>query len=111
MRTSATFFISLVFILMMKSSYAQWSCADDYIDSLTRSAVPRYDEILQHENQKLNNYIKANHQVQNSQGPGGNGNHTSSATYLIPVVFHVIYPVGQAYGTGTNISYAQIVSQ
>lgn len=34
-----------------------------------------------------------------------------NSVYTIPVVFHVVYPNGQAYGTGSNISYAQIVSQ
>jgi hypothetical protein len=111
MRTFTALFVSLVFILSASRAHAQWSCADDYIDSLTRAAVPKYDEILKHESEKLNNFIKANYQNPNSQGPGGNNPHTSSATYLIPVVFHVVHPVGQTYGTGTNISYAQILSQ
>lgn len=35
---------------------------------------------------------------------------TSSATYVIPVVFHVIHN-GEPIGTGTNISDAQLISQ
>ena len=111
MRVFSIFLSSLFFVLNMTGANAQWRCADDYIDSLTRIAVPKYDEILKKENQKLNNYIKANYQNPNTQGPGGNNPHSNTATYLIPIVFHVVHPAGQPYGTGTNISYAQILSQ
>ncbi|MBS1576421.1 MAG: PKD domain-containing protein [Bacteroidetes bacterium] len=43
--------------------------------------------------------------------PVFNARPLADSTYTIPVVIHVIYPDGEAYGSGTNISYAQIRSQ
>lgn len=108
MRHIYIFATVLLFLTSPSNSIAQWRCADELIDSMTRAAVPRYDEILQKENQKLSNFIKAH--TSRSNGPGQH-HQQSTASYLIPVVFHVIHPAGQAYGTGTNIPYAQILSQ
>lgn len=41
----------------------------------------------------------------------GNTGIEGDSIYTIPVVVHVVHPAGEAYGTGTNISYAQIRSQ
>lgn len=47
--------------------------------------------------------------LQKSIANNDNGNHTLTATYIIPVVVHVIH-LGEAVGTGTNISVPQINS-
>ena len=104
-------FFVLILIILSNTVAAQWQCADEFLDSLTRISVPQYDEIFQHENQKLNNYIKVHLPGSNATLHLKNPHQLTTATYLIPVVFHVIYPANQAYGTGTNISYAQILSQ
>ncbi len=110
--TKNIFLIFLFFILLLSNTIsAQWRCADDILDSITREAVPHYDEIFQRENQKLNNYINTHLPDANARGHLKNPLQQSTATYLIPVVFHIVHPAGQAYGTGTNISYAQILSQ
>ncbi len=93
------------------TSTAQWRCADDILDSITRASVKNYDEIFQHQNQKIHDYINSHLQNQQSQRLIKNPRQQSTATYLIPVVFHVIYPYYQSYGTGANITYAQILSQ
>lgn len=102
---------ALLLVIFSSDSKAQWTCADNILDSITRAAVPQFDEIFQKENQKLSNYIKTHLPDANSPKHLKNPQQQSTATYLIPVVFHVIHPVGQPYGTGTNISYAQILSQ
>ena len=86
-----------------------WQCADDVITNINRAAIKDYDKQLEKQNLKLKNYIDANYS--NGNRPQGNQRSLSTATYIIPVVFHIVHPVGQAYGTGANISYAQIVSQ
>ncbi|CAN5592588.1 hypothetical protein BH11BAC1_BH11BAC1_14490 [soil metagenome] len=111
MKRTYIIFILISLMLIGSVSQAQWKCADDILDSIAHVSIPRYDEIFQRENQKLNNYIKAHAPTGNTPGHIGNPHQQSTATYLIPVVFHVIYPAGQPYGTGTNISYAQILSQ
>src|SRR5689334_5365398 len=47
----------LTYLFFFSSAMAQWSCADDVLDSIAKTSIPRYDEIFQHENQKLHNYI------------------------------------------------------
>lgn len=54
--------------------------------------------------------FNANEQaLQNKILNNGSGNHTQTVTYTIPMVVHVIH-LGEAVGTGTNISDAQIHS-
>ncbi|MES2138142.1 MAG: M43 family zinc metalloprotease [Bacteroidota bacterium] len=47
--------------------------------------------------------------LQKSIANNGGGDHTLTATFTIPCVVHVIH-LGEAVGTGTNISNAQILS-
>jgi zinc-dependent metalloproteinase lipoprotein len=44
------------------------------------------------------------------QNPNARTERTET-TYKIPVVFHIMYQEGEAIGTGSNISYEQILSQ
>ncbi|HWK07988.1 MAG TPA: PKD domain-containing protein [Puia sp.] len=119
-------------LLFLLSAYAQpgnsWRCADDKITSLQRRYIPGYDTMLLHVNQAINSYIikrarqgakqvdglpgekEVNGLPGDKQTDGLPGGQTDSV-YTIPVVVHVIYPAGQPYGAGANISYTQIRSQ
>ncbi len=98
----------LSFIVTYSQMQAQTpSCGDDEIESLQRSNLKNYDNILQNMNLNLKNYI--DHNLNSTSGRLSGV--TTNTSYVIPVVFHVIYSSGQAYGTGTNISYQQILSQ
>ncbi len=44
------------------------------------------------------------------QNPNARTERTES-TYKIPIIFHVMYQDGEAVGTGSNISYEQLLSQ
>ncbi len=108
-------FILIAAIAMLNTGNApaqqnktSWQCADDEIENLNRARIKNYDALLEKANWKLKNFIDANFTGNNKNSGGQNLN---AATYTIPVVFHVVHPAGQAYGSGANISYAQIVSQ
>lgn len=61
-------------------------------------------------NPEYANRIKTNENLlQKSIANKGFGDHTLTATFIVPVVVHVIH-LGEAVGTGTNISDAQILS-
>ncbi|MBC7652468.1 MAG: hypothetical protein H7101_12035, partial [Deinococcales bacterium] len=96
---------------------ASWLCGDDKILSLQRQLSPNYEQQNQDNNFALNNYIKQKFlkKVDSTSGRSdvailGTGLPDDSI-YTIPVVVHVIYPPGEAYGSSNNISYAQIRSQ
>ena len=103
------------FLLILISAFATaqtslpWSCADQELESLQRSIFPGYDRIQKQTDLKARDYI--NQMLKGRKNPAFNGRTASDSIFTIPVVIHVIHPAGQAYGTGTNISYAQIRSQ
>ena len=90
-----------------------WVCGDDKVMELQSQSFPEYNSTLLKYNLQLRDYIKTSSgkkngmlfKPQNGTGTAGDN------VYTIPVVVHVIHPSGEAYGTGTNISYAQIRSQ
>ena len=104
---SKTFALLLSFISICFNHYAQTaSCGDKVIEDLQRRNVKGYDSIMRGMNLRIKQYV--------DQYPGPLQNRsvtTTTAGITIPVVFHVVHPNGQAYGTGTNISYQQILSQ
>ena len=91
-----------------------WDCGDNALKELQQKLIPNYYKKEQQENQRIQAYINQALQQNNniSSGVRTNGNGLpDDSTYTIPVVVHIIYPSGEAYGAGVNISYAQIRSQ
>lgn len=83
------------------------ACGDKLIEHVQKTNLRQYDTLVQNMNRSIRDYI-------NRQGNSVNGRSLSVASvtgYTIPVVFHVVHPTGQAYGSGANISYQQILSQ
>lgn len=92
-------------VIFSGSCYSQnFHCGHDKINSLLKENVKNYEELERQNNLEIKKYI-AEHYAPGIQNRPANNN------YTIPVVFHIIHPVGQAYGTGANISYLQIQSQ
>jgi hypothetical protein len=105
MKSKLTF--SLLFFIMLISinSLAQMhACGDDAIKDLQKRNRKDYDRETQFMNEQIKYYV--------DQHSGNNAGRPATTTiYTIPVVFHIVHPAGQAYGTGNNISYTQILSQ
>ena len=107
--------LTLILLRCVCMSHAQpgssWGCGDEQLRIFQQRVAPGYDRIDQQNNLLIKEY--ADKIFQNGEMPlSRNGARLNNeASYVIPVVVHVIYPAGQAYGSGTNISYAQIRSQ
>lgn len=101
--------ITVKFFSGYSQSKVGWDCADDKFFALQQQRIPGYNKLQQNFNLQLKEYIS--HALQNRTTPLFNGRITSDSIYTIPVIVHIIYPAGEAYGTGANISYAQIRSQ
>lgn len=106
------YFFSILLSVIGVNCFAQTSisygCGSDSIEMIQRRSDPDFDKHVADRNLLIRNYIQ---QLSDRvQVDGGNGLPTDSV-YTIPVVIHVVYPAGEAYGKGTNISYAQIRSQ
>jgi hypothetical protein len=107
----------LIFIIILHVSFTtsysqtgkQWDCADNSVMDIQRLQTPGFIKMEQDFNKQLNSYIRQN--LINRTTPSFEGRITADSIYTIPVVIHIIYPAGETYGTGTNISYAQIRSQ
>ena len=81
-------------------------CGIDTLLSLQKKLVPAFDQLLMENNRSIQRYLQESLQLHdNDYGLPEDG------VYTIPVVIHVIHPAGETYGSGTNISYAQIRSQ
>ena len=86
-----------------------YSCGDEQLKILLRTVDSSYGQMQLRSNLQLKNYIN---QVQrNKTTPVFERTSTVDSIFVIPVVIHIIYPKGTPYGTGTNISYAQVRSQ
>lgn len=107
----------VLFSIMGICGFAQteisYGCGDDSIMELQRRLIPDYDKRIADNNLILREYIKRNLSQKTDGRIGLNGGTglPADSFYTIPVVIHIIYPSGEAYGSGTNISYAQIRSQ
>lgn len=84
---------------------AQHACGDEAFRQLQKNRFRDYEHIQKQNNLSVKNYIDAHY------GPASLARPAATTTYVIPVVFHVVHLSGDAYGSGTNISYSQIVSQ
>ncbi len=96
---------ALVFSLTGFLSTAQTpACGDDLIRSIQKKNRRDYEQRIKLMNESIKYYV--------DQHSGNNaGRPATTTSYTIPVVFHIVHPTGQAYGTGNNISYQQILSQ
>jgi Pregnancy-associated plasma protein-A len=82
---------------------AQIRCGTVEYDSILKAANPRHEK-----KETFEQWMQAKiSQLKNRQK---NGDRTESTPYSIPIVVHVIHN-GEAVGTGTNISDAQVMSQ
>lgn len=102
-----------LFFLGIKTGISQgiykWKCADEKLLKLQRNEDAEFDAKELSVNLRLKNYIQTI--LESRSKPVFNARPIGDSIYTIPVVVHVIYPFGEAYGTGSNISYAQIRSQ
>lgn len=79
--------------------FAQRNCGTEKIDSIRRAKNPTLETKDAFERWMGNQLLKRT-----------SGTHRIQSTYTIPVVVHIIHS-GQAIGTGSNISDAQVLSQ
>jgi hypothetical protein len=104
------FLLCLFCILSAKSQEkVVWDCAVEQLQTFQTKKLPGYEKLRLRSNLELKEYI--DRFERNRTAPYFNGRVTGDSNYVIPVVVHVIYPAGEPYGTGANISYAQIRSQ
>lgn len=106
-------FGSLSVIFSRAQPNLSWGCGDDKLISLQNKLIPYYQQRHQQFNLQLRQYISLTPKQNNLnlKAAARPATDPQNGTYTIPLVVHVIYPAGEAYGTGTNISYAQIRSQ
>lgn len=105
----------LVFLFLFKLITAQpsdkWDCADEKLLKLQMQSVPSFLQKERQNNLVVKEYIRAFYNKNEAQVGPKQDSAANGSKYVIPVVVHIVYPDGEAYGTGTNISYAQIRSQ
>jgi len=97
-----SFLILCVAFLLPVILFAQERCATEKFDSIRRSSNPKLETKDQFED-----WMES--QLKKKEGSGFQTERAQS-TYTIPVVVHIIHN-GQAIGTGSNISDAQVISQ
>lgn len=85
-------------------------CGEDKVMEIQKSNLSNYDEVVKQVNLRYKDYIDK-YLKGNNANKSSSSSQVSTTNYVIPVVFHIVYPAGQGYGTGANISYAQIQSQ
>lgn len=96
----------LISVIFLGKAHAQsFGCGDDRMRDIQKENIRNYQEQLQLHNLKIKEFIDQNYGAEVAP------NRPQNTVYTIPVVFHVVHPVGQAYGTGTNLSYVQLQSQ
>ncbi len=109
MKIVIALFFTLISLFVSGQVAKNYSCGDDKLRNLLRDIDSSYDRRQLLNNFQLKKYIN---QVQkNAARPVFNGPATGDSNFVIPVVVHIVYPAGTPYGTGTNISYAQVRSQ
>jgi PKD repeat protein len=110
-----TTFLGISFLLLVSNAKAQTkpaiSCGDAQVTELLRNTVARYDKQVERKEVVISEYARQMYRGTSGPGAGRNTVTVPDSGYIVPVVVHVVYPSGEAYGSGTNISYAQIRSQ
>lgn len=87
-------------------TFPAWECGSDSARQAAQSGTPDYQLIRQQMQQQIRNYINNLNNLQPLTLPIN-----QPATYVIPVVVHVVHNQNDAVGQGTNITYTQIESQ
>ncbi|HRN57729.1 MAG TPA: M43 family zinc metalloprotease, partial [Agriterribacter sp.] len=88
-----------------------WGCGDERFTTLQKESVLDFERLQQRNALRFRSYIhtvlkqRSGVTANRVQGSG------EDSTYTIPVVVHVVHAAGEPYGTGGNISYAQIRAQ
>ena len=89
-----------------------WHCADEELTTLQRQLYPAYNATEDRNNLLLKEYMGTMLKCRRKPVFRSDARMMDDSTnYTIPVVVHVVHPAGEPYGTGTNVSYAQIRSQ
>lgn len=101
-------FLSFIVVESPAQTKDQYTCGDDQLRELLRKVEPAYDFMQLKSNLQIRDFTN---QIKQNKNPDFLRRITSDSFFTIPVVVHIIYPAGQPYGTGTNISYAQVRSQ
>lgn len=97
-----SFFIAVLALVTRVLVSQNVSCGDNVVVDVQKANVPDYEELVKQINLSIKSYNDNRALSKTTSGPSG---------YTIPVVFHIVHPASDAYGTGVNISYNQIVSQ
>ena len=103
----------IVLLFFSLITYAQakigWDCADQKLNEFLIQKSPGLKTQVQRSNEQLNQYVK--NIIKDKKIPVFASRPLADSNYIIPVVIHILYAPGEAYGTGSNISYAQVLSQ
>ncbi len=104
MKRAITF--TIFFLSFLGVAYPQqFACGDEALKTILRAGDEKYDQKEKVRNLEIKDYIESHFSSSTILARPNN------SVYTIPVVFHVIYPAGQSYGSGANISYQQLQSQ
>lgn len=107
MKTRISFTVLLSLLVTIPFTAQEFACGHEKVTNLQKENRRDFDRHFLKVQQAVKEYIE----LKNNAGSGGRQSAPTPTTYYIPVVFHVVHPSGQAYGTGANISYNQIISQ
>jgi gliding motility-associated-like protein len=115
-RPKCSFFFPVLLLLTignmaLAQSPVRENCGNDRLTELLRRLSPDYDRRIQENNLMIRDHIQRKALPETVRVHGNSTGLPADSVYTIPLVIHIIYPKGQAYGTGSNISYAQIRSQ
>lgn len=102
MKHTITFVI--LFLVLVRLNAQQFSCGHGAVTAIQKAASPGFEQRFKLMQQGIHDYLQANPAETQRSAPTG-------SVYYIPVVFHIVYPTGQPYGSGSNISYSQIQAQ
>ena len=107
MKITRSVLLCYVFIIVSFKLGAQTvtpTCGNHIIEANDRANIPNYDSLVLAFNKQVKNYLSSNNLSSSNLV-------TTGPIYYIPVVVHVIKTQSMPYGSASNISYAQILSQ
>jgi len=91
-------FLLFLLFFYLSNSYAQTLCNFDSVQDLFYSTFPASSQDMGNDEQTMQEMME-NHQHSIMNG----------ATYVIPVVFHILHKDDEAIGTGSNISKQRVI--